>query len=529
MKTHANKNRIKAGSIALCLSMLGSPAYATDTERYIVKFKPGKASAVSSLVAQNGGNVANNLPNHDAISIELPVQALNAFERNPNIEYVEVDEKRYLLSQTSPYGISMVQADLVDDSLSGSQKVCIIDSGYQLAHEDLSSNLVSGTNDTGTGNWYEDENSHGTHVAGTIAAFNNGVGVVGVAPNGNLPLHIVKVFDADGWAYSSSLVSALDVCTANGASVVNMSLGGTRASRFERVAFQNAYDNGVLSIAAAGNDGNTRHSYPASYDSVVSVAAIDSTKQIASFSQQTDQVELSAPGVGVLSSVPMGSGRESAFSVASNNYASASMDGSPVSSATGTLVNCGIGDTTCDNASGNVCLIERGSISFSDKVLNCEAGGGVAAVIYNNESGMLYGTLGGVSTGIPSIGISQSDGAALVALTGSSSTVTVSATNYAHFDGTSMATPHVAGVAALVWSHHENCSNGEVRSALQATAEDLGSAGRDNAYGYGLVQTLDAINYLNAQGCTGSDSGSGDGGNTGGGNEKCKGGPKRCP
>jgi len=172
-------------------------------------------------------------------------------------------------------------------------------------------------------------------------------GVVGVNPEGDLKVHIIKVFDADGWAYSSGLVAALDACENAGADVVSMSLGGTFKSRTESRAFDQAAGRGVLSIAAAGNDGNTRKSYPASYDSVVSVAAIDSNKAIASFSQQNDQVEIAAPGVAVLSSVPVGTGSDVTVSVGGTDYEGQGMEGSPNTSGSGSLVDCGTGETAC--------------------------------------------------------------------------------------------------------------------------------------------------------------------------------------
>ncbi|WP_078083667.1 S8 family serine peptidase [Microbulbifer mangrovi] len=506
--------------------VISAQAGAAD-DRYIVKFKEGKGPAVKAMMEKNGGRSALALEKRSAMAANLPGKALNALRNNPNVEYVEQDVKRYPMAETVPFGIPMVQADQLSDAMAGNQTVCIIDSGYDISHEDLPGGNVSGNYDSGTGDWFTDENSHGTHVAGTIAAVGgNGKGVVGVNPNGNLNLHIVKVFGADGWAYSSSLVAAADECAANGASVINMSLGGSFKSRTEDRAFADLYANqNVLSIAAAGNDGNTRHSYPASYDSVVSVAAIDSNKMVADFSQQTDQVELSGPGVDVLSSVPTGMSLATTLIVGGSAIEAAGMEGSPQGDVTGNLVDCGLGESACASASGQVCLISRGNISFAEKVQACEAGGGIAAVIYNNEPGMLYGTMGEVVTGIPSVGISDTDGAALLGQLGSSASLTIEPGNYAYFNGTSMATPHVAGVTALVWSHFPSCSASEIRSALTSTAEDLGAAGRDNAYGYGLVQAKDAVDYLTANGCSGSGDGGGDGGN-GGGGKPCKG--KNC-
>ncbi|HZF79278.1 MAG TPA: S8 family serine peptidase, partial [Rubrivivax sp.] len=211
---------------------------ANESTRVIVAFKPGAAAQVRAAVAAARGNVRHEIFGIDAMAIEVPVEALRGLQNNPNVEYVEDDEKRYPLAgevhpsatataggQTAPYGIALVQADQLPDSAAANRKVCIIDSGYDLNHEDLSANPVTGEYDSGTGWWYTDENSHGTHVAGTIAAINNSVGVVGVAPNRQLKLHIVKVFGADGWAYSSTLTTAANKCGAAGANIISMSLG----------------------------------------------------------------------------------------------------------------------------------------------------------------------------------------------------------------------------------------------------------------------------------------------------------------
>ena len=212
--------------------------------------------------------------------------------------------------ETVPYGIQMVQANLVSSTNAAARKICIIDSGYSQQHEDLSDDVTAKQTDSGSGTWNKDSCGHGTHVAGTIAAIGgNGVGVVGANPG--VALHIVKVFGNDnlnggacGWTYSSNLVSALNECTANGANVVSMSLGGGLKSRTEENAFAAAYANNVLSVAAAGNGGNTKVSYPAGYASVVSVAALDAAETLAPFSQRNSDVELAAPGVSVLSTVP---------------------------------------------------------------------------------------------------------------------------------------------------------------------------------------------------------------------------------
>jgi subtilisin family serine protease len=392
----------------------------------------------------------------------------------------------------------------VSDAGASNRKVCIIDSGYSLGHPDLpAGGNVTGVDDPiGTGLWSTDRCGHGTHVAGTIAALGqNGSGVLGVLPSGLLSFHIVKVFgDSCAWAYSSDLVAALNQCRLAGANVVNMSLGGSVSSTLERIAFDDAYNAGVLSIAAAGNAGTTSVSYPAGYSSVVSVAAVDESKALATFSQRNADVELAAPGVGVLSTVPWL--EENSVAVGGATYTGTWLEFAPRTSSngvSGVLADGGL----CESVgpwTGRVVLCQRGNISFANKVTNVHAGGGVAAVIYNNVPGGFLGTL--LSPGqIPAIGISQEDGQFLVAnRIGLQSTVVSvfdeTAGGYEAWSGTSMATPHVAGVAALVWSHYPTKTNAEIRSALTASAQDLGAAGRDTSFGYGLVQAKAALDVL---------------------------------
>jgi subtilisin family serine protease len=466
------------------------------TERVIVNFKPGADRA--KIIAAAGGREVLAIHGMNASAVELPVRAIDALSKNPAVEFVEPDAKRTMMAQTTPYGIDQVQAPLVWPLATGAgRKICIIDSGLYTAHEDHQ----SGKSITGyPAGWNTDKCHHGTHVAGTIAAVNNTTGVVGVLPNG-VDLFIVKVFGDDcAWSYSSTLADAANRCVSAGANVISMSLGGTTKSRTEETAFNNAWSAGLISVAAAGNGGNSQSSYPASYASVISVAAVDSNKQVATFSQYNAAVDIAAPGVGVLSTV--GALDKNTLAVGGATYSGGYIDGAArTAGVTGTLVNGGL----CDSVgawAGKVVLCQRGTISFVDKVNNVKAGGGIGAAIYNNVAGGFAGTLGtGVTSTIPAISLSLEDGNAIIAAGGigqlatEASQFTEPASGYELYDGTSMATPHVSAVAALVWSYNPAWTNTQVRAALENSALDLGAPGRDNYYGYGLVQAKAALDY----------------------------------
>ncbi|QWC85202.1 S8 family serine peptidase [Nocardioidaceae bacterium] len=512
-----------------------------QADRFIVSFERGRAAEARSAIREAKGRVVLDIPGRAAVAAVVPEGNVADLRRQGAVGYVEVDALRTPVSlmpsaakpdgsgngkggkpapseptdpgtatppsaqdvvgadgETLPYGIQTTQAGEV--SAPAVKKVCIIDSGYYAGHEDLRDpgDGVTGSNDPGgTGPWNSAFSDHGTHVAGTIAGTDNAVGVVGAFPNA--ALHIVRVFGDDGtYAYSSTLVAALDDCVANGADVVSMSLGGSQKSRLEDQAFSRAYSNGVLSIAAAGNDGNTRTSYPAGYGSVVSVAAVDENSAHADFSQVNSDVEIAAPGVGVLSTVPSSS--VSTLTLADGStLAGGAMEGSANGSATGTLVDGGLCDTSSPAWAGKVVLCQRGTITFEEKVDNVIAGGGTGAAIYNNVAGGFSSTLGAEKS-IPAISLSDTQGVTAQGALGSTVTVanqtTRPANGYEKYDGTSMATPHVSAIAAEIWSTVPTASAAQVRDAINSTAFDLGAEGRDSATGFGLIQAADALAAL---------------------------------
>jgi thermitase len=195
---------------------------------------------------------------------------------------------------------------------SGGTKIGIVDTGIDSTHTELSGKAVdcaaslAGLLTSGT---CTDDNMHGTHVAGTIAAkANNGVGVAGVSFNS--PLSICKaLYTAAGTGLTSDVAACIVWVHQRGAKVISMSLGGGASTTLKNAvaaAWENGSATGSVLVAAAGNDGDATLNYPAAYPEVVSVAATDHNDARASFSNANADVEVAAPGVDVLSTIPGG-------------------------------------------------------------------------------------------------------------------------------------------------------------------------------------------------------------------------------
>lgn len=517
MKNLKLKPLFAATAIALGVSV---SAQAAD-DRYVIQVDESKKGVVKALAKKLGGDI--KVDSHGFFAATFSGKTLSEVKgllNNPHIKLIEEDQLRKaynfsddvgnpMVQQITPYAVKQSQADQV--MLQSGMKVCVIDSGLDMSNDDFIWSGITGDNDSGTGNWFEAGGEHGTHVAGTIAAADNGFGVVGVAPG--VPLHIIKVFNAAGWAYSSDLAYAANKCSTAGANIISMSLGGGGANSTEENAFKDFTANGGLVVAAAGNDGNSVRSYPAGYSSVMMIGANDNNNNIADFSQfpscssgkgrrvttdETTCVEVTAGGVNTLSTFPAGLASAAGLTANGTSYETSAMENYGSVNA-GATYFMGTAEAPDGNASGKVCVIDRGVISFHDKVSNCESSGGIGAVIINNEPGVLYGTLGDATTNttsIPAVGAAQEDRSALMAAT--SLDISVTSSDYGFLSGTSMATPAVSGVAALVWSNHPTCTGSQIRQVLKDTALDAGAAGKDDYFGYGIVQAADADAYITA-------------------------------
>ncbi|OHA11049.1 MAG: hypothetical protein A3H71_03305 [Candidatus Sungbacteria bacterium RIFCSPLOWO2_02_FULL_48_13b] len=370
-----------------------SPA-TSNNERKIVVFKGGTNGTERDAIL---GNLQTKRIKrlHRAIDADvldnLNAGDIEALKQNPKVVRIDDDVTVFALrkpggdpapaaAQVLPWGIDRIDAELVwpTGNTANPIKVGVIDTGISSSHPDLATNIKGGYNAINSRKSYNDDNGHGSHVAGIIAAINNSTGVVGAAPQTDL--YAIKVLNAAGSGYLSDVIEGIDWAITRGIQVTNMSLGTSADVQSMHDAIIRARNAGIVQVAAAGNDANKPVIYPAAYPEVIAISATDSTNTIASWSSRGPEVDLTAPGVSIYS--------------------------------------------------------------------------------------------------------------------------TYKGTGYATLSGTSMASPHVAGAAALlintpVGSHDAN-SNGrwdpdEVQTRLQATATDLGAGGFDPLYGWGLVNAWAAV------------------------------------
>jgi len=260
-------------------------------------------------------------------------EIVEEYQKNPYIEYAEPNYIQYLavtandpefdsqwgLHNTGQIVNGITGTDDADiDALeawsnttgSNSVTVAIIDSGADLDHPDLTSNLIAGWDYIEDDSDPEDLNGHGTHVAGIIGAIgNNSAGITGV--NWSVKMMPLRIFNEEGLGYTSDFIAALGYAVTNGIKIVNYSGGGHSASQALSDSISDARDNGVLLMAAAmndsaDNDGET-HNYPSDYelDNIIAVAATNQNDGLASFSNYgVVSVDVGAPGVNIYSTIP---------------------------------------------------------------------------------------------------------------------------------------------------------------------------------------------------------------------------------
>jgi len=325
----------------------------------LVKFVPGTAAAArTDAHGQAGGTVLAEIARTGLQLVAVPgggeVAALERYRRNPNVLFAEPN---YIRSFPEPSnhapGSEVVAGDFyfdeqwalkndgqefyclpfLDEELcfyigtadadidapeawaismgTPAVRVAVIDSGIDRTHPDLASHYVGGWDFVNGMPDPVDDHGHGTHVSGTIAASINNLtgtpgtaeGVAGVAPNASLLVY--KVCTADGSCDDFTVAQAVALAVADGANVINLSLGGTDYSQAMYDSIQDAWNANVVIVAGAGNNSSTQPFYPAAYDNVLSVAAYDEDHARAAFSNYGSWVDISAPGNVIMSTYPM--------------------------------------------------------------------------------------------------------------------------------------------------------------------------------------------------------------------------------
>nr|WP_321352604.1 S8 family peptidase [uncultured Methanoregula sp.] len=348
----------------------------TFSDRSDVKFmmNSGTTTATDYTTISRIGTVKYVYPDIHAVAVDLSNEEIAQLKTNPDVKYVEPDYVVTALGgPTMPYNIRQIGADRVQAAGNKGEgvKVAVIDTGIDYTHPDLKDVYAGGYNFVDDNNDPMDDNSHGTHCSGIIAATGSKKGIYGTAPG--VRLYGVKVLDKWGYGSMSDVVEGIYWAKNNSMKVASMSLGSSWDSQAMHDAVNNATENGVLIVAAAGNSGSVTGvgetmGYPAKYDNVLAVAAVNKHNRRAIWSSTGFNIGVSAPGVKIRSTVTGG--------------------------------------------------------------------------------------------------------------------------NYATYSGTSMATPHVAGVAALVYSAHPQWTNQDVKQKIISTATPLGN---NWLYGAGLVDAAKAL------------------------------------
>ncbi|RGP39782.1 Cuticle-degrading serine protease [Altererythrobacter insulae] len=310
----------------------------------------GNARAEANRLARaNGGQLKRVYSNTiRGFNVNMAPQAVEQMQRlNPNIAYCEQDQVVTIEqrgkkpkgggggsspAQTTPWGITRVNGGAAGDFATA----WIIDSGIDLDHPDL--NVDTGRSFYAVGRNADDQNGHGTHVAGTVAAIDNGIGVIGVAPGA--PVVSVRVLDRRGSGSTSGVIAGVDYVAANGSSgdVANMSLGGGISTALDQAVI-GAAKSGVRFVLAAGNSAiNASNSSPAraNGNNIYTISASDSSDRLASFSNYGNPpVDYAEPGVSITSTwLSGGYNTISGTSMAAPHFAGILLQGNPANGGT---------------------------------------------------------------------------------------------------------------------------------------------------------------------------------------------------
>jgi thermitase len=293
-----------------------SNAQDSQQQTLLVHFAAGTTPEMrEALVAQMGGELVTWMHQIDVAEIRLPVQegaeaSISSFSlssmESDMITFAEVDwavsgmavpNDPDFSDATTSYGFDHVQASEAWEITTGAQEIIIavVDSGVKLDHPEFAGRLVGGYDFINEDDQPDDDQGHGTHVAGVIAAaLNNGQGVAGICPNCRImPVKVLNENNIGSW---SSLAQGILFAVDRGARVINLSLGANAPSETLASAVAYAVEKGVVVVAAAGNYGSSAPYYPAALEGVIAVGATDQASARWSKSNFGSYVDLTAPG-----------------------------------------------------------------------------------------------------------------------------------------------------------------------------------------------------------------------------------------
>ncbi|SDK61289.1 S8 family peptidase [Natronorubrum texcoconense] len=292
-------------------------------DRYVVGLEAGTSTASVSRSATQLYRSLDLSSGGSVVVGDFDDDTRRQLEGRSDVRYVEKDHVRQQQvhsavqpsesvdlsdEQETPWGVERIGATDFHgkgETESGAT-VAILDSGIDPEHESLEvadGKAFTDCNGGSCASEWDDDTGHGTHCAGTVAAQDNGTGVVGAAPD--VDLCALKVLAGDGSGYDSDIAAAIEWCADNDIDVINLSLGGSDEARVLEDALRYAYDRGVLVVAAAGNSGSVGGiDYPAGYDECIAVGATNDRDEVPDWSARGDGIELVAPGDAILSTVP---------------------------------------------------------------------------------------------------------------------------------------------------------------------------------------------------------------------------------
>lgn len=344
--------RLRIVSLLAVMAACSTPPSETAERRYIVVGTP--STDIGSEILAIGGVPERDLASVHSCTALLTPEAATALRTQDGIRLVEEDRLVSLAppgacdpwpeckgggdeeppppsgDEIVPWGIARTGADTVHGTVTGAGvRVVVNDTGIDASHPDL--DVAGGMNFTsakgGKPDAWKDDNGHGTHVAGTIAALKNGTGIVGMAPDAEL--WACKSLDRNGSGWLSDVVACIDWAVSIDADVINMSLGSSSPSAALESACDSARAAGVFLAVAAGNDGDGNPAtddvdYPGAYASTFAVGATDISDAPAWFTSDGPAVDVAAPGVDILSTTRGGgTGELSGTSMATPHNAGA--------------------------------------------------------------------------------------------------------------------------------------------------------------------------------------------------------------